>query len=354
MARITVVGSGVVGQASGRGFLAHGHDVTFVDVNPSIVEKLQAEGLQACFPDEVNWSAADLTMLAINTPTVDGHIILDHLFGAVRTLAEGLKGSSRYQIVVVRSTVPPGTTSTTVRSLLESISGRIVGDSLGLAMNPEFLRQVSADQDFLEPWITVFGTAGPTEAGILGEMYADFNAPIVAVDCTTAEVIKYANNLYNATKISFFNDFHRVCQRLGIDSEVVGRTVARSAEGMWNPAYGTRGGWAYGGACLPKDTTAFYEFAHEKLGMELPSLWGTMRANELIGGGSTAPASMHEVVPTDVLISDAKESASHAAHVAISGALASEFVDMADDGKVGGPTGLNLTIEPALILNEAV
>jgi hypothetical protein len=170
-------------------------------------------------------------------------------------------------------------------------------------MNPEFLRQVSANQDFLEPWLTVFGTFGETEAAILGEMYAPFNAPIVAVDCTSAEVIKYANNLYNATKISFFNEFHLVCERLGIDSEVIGRTVAHSAESMWNPSYGTRGGWPYGGACLPKDTAAFYEFAHGKLGMEMPVLAGTMRVNEMLESRISAPASMHEVVPTEVLVS---------------------------------------------------
>lgn len=325
MSKITVVGSGVVGQASGRGFLAHGHDVTFVDVNPDIIAKLRAERLDARFPNEVPWAEADMTMLAINTPTVGGAIVLDHLLGAIRTLAEGLRGSTRYQIVVVRSTVPPTTTLERVRPLLEEVSGRIVGDTLGLAMNPEFLRQVSANQDFLEPWLTVFGTFGETEAAILGEMYAPFNAPIVAVDCTSAEVIKYANNLYNATKISFFNEFHLVCERLGIDSEVIGRTVAHSAESMWNPAYGTRGGWPYGGACLPKDTAAFYEFANGKLGLEMPVLAGTMRVNDLLEARVSAPASMHEVVPTDVLIADAKESAKFAAGVAISGALSSEF-----------------------------
>lgn len=325
MSKITVVGSGVVGQASGRGFLAHGHDVTFVDVNPEIIAKLRAERLDARFPNEVPWAEADMTMLAINTPTVGGKIVLDHLFGAIRTLAEGLKGSTRYQIVVVRSTVPPTTTLERVRPLLEEVSGRTVGDTLGLAMNPEFLRQVSANQDFLEPWLTVFGTFGETEAAILGEMYAPFNAPIVAVDCTSAEVIKYANNLYNATKISFFNEFHLVCERLGIDSEVIGRTVAHSAESMWNPTYGTRGGWPYGGACLPKDTAAFYEFAHGKLGMEMPVLAGTMRVNDMMEARVSAPASMHEVVPTEVLVAEAKESAKFAAGVAISGALASEF-----------------------------
>ena len=108
-----------------------------------------------------------------------------------------------------------------------------------------------------------------------------------------------------------------------------------------------------GGACLPKDTAAFYEFGHEVLGLELPVLWGTMRANELIANGTSAPASMHEVVPTEVLIAEAKETAVHASLVADSGALASEFIDVAEpaEGKIV-PIDLNAMAD--VLLNEAV
>jgi UDPglucose 6-dehydrogenase len=337
MARITVVGSGVVGQASGRGFLHHGHEVTFVDVKPEIIDRLRAEGLTAMYPDEVAWADADVTMLAINTPTVSGKIRLEHLLHGVRTVASGLSGSTRYQIVVIRSTVPPTTTVKTILPILEACSGRRAGHTLGIAMNPEFLRQVSANEDFLEPWLTVFGTYGETEAAILGELYAPFNAPIVSVDCTTAEVIKYANNLYNATKISFFNEFHLVCERLGVDSRVVGHAISRSAEGMWNPSYGTRGGWPYGGACLPKDTAAFFEFAHDRLGLEMPLLSGTMRVNDILEGNVMAPTSMHEVIPASELINDARSSVDHAVNVAISGALESDFVDHPPEPVVAMP-----------------
>ena len=328
MARITVVGSGVVGQATGKGLRAHGHDVRFVDINPIIIDRLRGEGLNALHPDEVDWTDADVTMLSVNTPTVDGKTVLTHLLKAAETLARGLARAKRYQTVVVRSTVPPTTTVHVIKPLLERLSGRTVGRDLGLGMNPEFLRQVSAEQDFLEPWLTVVGAYGEVEAMLLGELYASFQAPIVHVDCTTAEVIKYANNLYNATKISFFNEFFLVCERLGIDANVVGRTIARSAEGMWNPAYGTRGGWPYGGACLPKDTAAFFDFATNALGMELPVLAGTMRVNELMEQRRSAPASMHEVVATEVLTAEARETATHAAAVAIGGALTHEVTSL--------------------------
>jgi UDPglucose 6-dehydrogenase len=98
---------------------------------------------------------------------------------------------------------------------------------------------------------------------------------------TTAEVIKYAHNLYNATKISFFNEFHLVCEELGVDSGTIGEVVSRSAEGMWRPQYGTRGGRPYNGVCLPKDTRGFLSFA-ERLGIEMPLLRATIAVNELM------------------------------------------------------------------------
>lgn len=315
MAHITVVGSGVVGQATGKGFIAQGHTVQFVDISPKIVENLRSEGYHAFYPHEVIWAAADLTLLSVNTPTVDGRIVLTHLFRAIETLAVGLANTSAYHTVVVRSTVPPTTTRDVIKPMLELYSGKVVGQDLGLCMNPEFLRQVSAERDFLNPWLTVVGTTGPLEAELMWEIYEPFGAPIVLTDCTTAETIKYANNLYNATKISFFNEFHLVCERIDADCDTVASTVARSAEGMWNPAYGTRAGWAYGGACLPKDTAAFFEFAQE-IGVETPVLAGTMRINEIMERRSGAPASMQEVVPVEVLAAEALAMASHAASVA--------------------------------------
>lgn len=325
MARINVVGSGVVGQATGRGFLAKGHHVQFVDVQTRIIDQLRGEGFDAAYPSEVDWPAADITMLSVNTPTINGKIVLDHLLTAADTVGHGLANSREFHVVVVRSTVPPKTTLEVIKPLLERTSGRMVGRDLGLCMNPEFLRQVSAEQDFLQPWLTVFGAYSDVESRIMCDLYASFDAPIVSTDCTTAETIKYANNLYNATKISFFNEFHVVGEKLGVDVELLGRTIARSAEGMWNPAYGTRGGWAYGGACLPKDTTAFYDFARN-LGVEMPVLSGTIRMNQIMEARGVAPASLLEVVPPEVLAADAIEASVHAAETVEATALDAEHI----------------------------
>src|SRR4029079_13565737 len=101
-------------------------------------------------------------------------------------------------------------------------------------------------------------------ADMLDHLYAQFGALIVRCTPTEAEMIKYVNNVYNAIKISYFNEVHAICEQLGIDSQLVGAAVARSAESMWNPLYGTRGGVPYGGACLPKDTAAFMQFVRER------------------------------------------------------------------------------------------
>lgn len=277
--RINIIGSGVVGGATGRGLLTLGHDVLFIDANPVRVRQLRNDGLDAVQPHEADYTAADLTMISVNTPTVGRRVDTSNLLAAVETLGRALEGSTSEHVVVVRSTVPPGTTMGPVLETLERTSQRIVGDGLGLAMNPEFLRQVSADDDFLHPWLTVFGAAHELPRRVLTALYEPFGADIVVVDPTTAEVIKYAHNLYNATKISFFNEFHLVCQRLGIESDPVGEIVARSAEGMWRPQYGIRGGRPYDGACLPKDTVGFLSFARN-LGIEMPLLAATVAVNE--------------------------------------------------------------------------
>ena len=102
---------------------------------------------------------------------------------------------------------------------------------------------------------------------------------IVHCTPTEAEMIKYVNNVYNAVKISYFNEVHAICEQLGVDANLIGAAVARTAESMWNPLYGTRGGVPYGGACLPKDTTAFMQFVGER-GFQHLMLEATMQVNQ--------------------------------------------------------------------------
>jgi UDPglucose 6-dehydrogenase len=146
-------------------------------------------------------------------------------------------------------------------------------------MTPEFLRQVSNVQDFDRPWLTVIGAYDERAGAALRDLYRPFGALMVECTPSEAEMIKYTSNLYNAVKISYFNEVHAICEKLGIDSGMVASTVARSAESMWNPLYGIRGGVPYGGACLPKDTEAFMAFVNDN-GFEHLMLQAAIDTNE--------------------------------------------------------------------------
>jgi UDPglucose 6-dehydrogenase len=294
MTQILIVGSGVVGQATGKGFTRKGHSVSYVDINAQTIARLRGQGLDAMTIGEVDWERIDVVMLAVSTPSVDGRIVLDYIEAAAQDVGRGLAQTDRFITVVVRSTVPPTTTERRIAPILEQASGKRGGEGFGVAMNPEFLRQVSSEQDFARPWITVLGSSDPRTAELLDGLYASFGALIVRCSPTEAEMIKYVNNVYNAVKISYFNEVHQICQHLGIDSNLVGASVARSAESMWNPLYGTRGGVPYGGACLPKDTAAFLEFTRQH-GWDHLMLEATMAVNARLERAVPAAASPDKI-----------------------------------------------------------
>ncbi len=277
--KILVVGSGIVGQATGKGMARKGHEVSYVDINTETVKRLRAEGLNAKFIPQVNWSDVELVMMTVSTPSGgNGSVVLEYIENAAADVGRGIAQTDNYVTVVVRSTVPPGTTEGRIGPIIERHSGKLVGDGFGLAMNPEFLRQKSNIEDFARPWATVIGTTDNRTRDVLEEIYRPFGALIITCSPTEAEMVKYANNLYNAQKISFFNEVGAICDEIGIDGNVVGAAVARTAESMWNPLYGTRTGVPYGGTCLPKDTSAMMAWCQEN-GYEFATLAATMEVN---------------------------------------------------------------------------
>jgi UDPglucose 6-dehydrogenase len=294
MAQMVIVGSGVVGLATGKGFTKKGHRVSYVDINSQTIERLRAAGLDAVTAAELDWRAVEVVMLAVSTPSVDDRVVLDYIEAAALDVGRGLAQAERFVPVVVRSTVPPTTTEQRITPILEHASGKRAGIGFGVAMNPEFLRAVSSEQDFARPWVTVLGTSDRQTTEILDALYAPFGALIVHCTPTEAEMIKYVNNVYNAVKISYFNEVHAICEQLGVDSNLVGAAVARTAESMWNPLYGTRGGVPYGGACLPKDTVAFLQFARE-LGVQHNILEAAINTNRLLEASVPAAPSADKV-----------------------------------------------------------
>lgn len=282
MTRIFIVGSGVVGSATGRGLVRAGHAVTFVDTAPERVHALRAEGFDARDHLDLRGEPESHVFLTLPTPNDGDRYDLDPLRAGVRSVGRALRHAGALHTVVVRSTVPPGTTEHVVRPLLEDASGTAEGSGFALAVNPEFLRAASADDDFRWPWMTVIGARSKRVAERLRDLLAPFGGQVRVVDNpATAEMIKCTHNLFNAAKISFWNEIWMVCQELGIPHDDVATTVADSAEGSFNRRYGLRGGAPYGGACLPKDTHGFLGFSRD-LGVEMPLLRAVVDVNRAV------------------------------------------------------------------------
>lgn len=270
--KIIIFGSGTVGQATGKGLINRGiNDVLFVDINPNIVKNLTSRGLPAILLEDIKEIEQEhISMFCLPTEVNEqsGRIDLSHLSSALIHYAKFLKNSNKndnFSLVVVRSSVPPGTTQNLLIPLLERHSGMKAGLDFGVCMQPEFLRTLSSEQDFMNPRQIVIGEYDEKSGTILERLYksAGFGAPIVRVNIDTSEFIKYACNCFNATKISFANEMWLLAEKLGIDSNFSLNIAADVAEGFWNPNYGTIGGRPYGGRCLPKDVRILQAFAED-------------------------------------------------------------------------------------------
>ncbi len=283
MARIFIVGSGVVGSATGRGFANAGHDVTFIDIAESRLAVLTAEGQDARRFLDLDTEDPSYIFLTLPTPNSGHSYDLRAFERGVRDVGRALATAVNPHTVVVRSTVPPGTSTTMVTPALQAESGKQEGAGFSVAANPEFLRAASADDDFRWPWMTIVGARSKRVGERLSELLRPFGGELrVFENPETAEMIKCAHNLYNAAKISFWNEMWMVCQALDVDHDQVASAVANSAEGSYNRNYGIRGGAPYGGVCLPKDTQGFLGFAR-RIEVPMPLLEAVVEVNDRIG-----------------------------------------------------------------------
>lgn len=278
--KITIIGSGFVGKATGKGFLSHGHDVSFVDINTMLIESMNKEGLSSCNIGAKCAHDSDIYIISVLTPTIDDHFEYRFINSALASLGTAIKDENKKSIIVIRSTVLPGTIENKFVKILEEYSGKKLGEGFDVAMNPEFLREAHAEADFANPWIVVIGSRDSKTAQILEDLYKPFNAPIVHMSIKEAEMMKYVHNIYNATKVSFFNEMRQIAEKIGVDADKVFGTVVKSAEASWNPEYGIRNFGPFGGSCLPKDTRAFLDWAKKDLGRKMPLLHSVIKVNE--------------------------------------------------------------------------
>ena len=255
--KVQIIGSGVVGQATGRGLHKKGHDVVFVDTDDKIVTSLSQDGYSSC---NTPVHGQEVTLVSVPTPTINRKIELSYLEAATSAVGETITGDD-YQLVVVRSTVPPGTVENTIRPILEDVSGLKAGRDFGLCMNPEFLRAESPEQDFLNPPAIVIGEYDGRSGDVLEKMYGVFNGvPVVRLPINAAELVKYTSNVFGALKITYFNVIGKIAEANGIDPELVTNIVTNYSHVLTNARYGSTPGRPYAGMCFPKDTLSFIEF----------------------------------------------------------------------------------------------
>lgn len=288
--KVAVVGSGFVGEATGRGLVKHGNEVVFIDISKEKVASLRQAGFEAYTPEEYQKITADITMFSVPTPTKGRNAQFDHLESAVKAFATGLKNNKAYHVVVIRSTVPPGTTRKLVIPTIEKISGKKAGKDFGVVMQPEYLREATASEDFERPWFVLIGEHDKKAGDILEKLYRSFDVPIQRCSLEEAEIQKYVHNVYNAVKIAFFNEMRMVIKSSGWDDQKVFLATVESCEGIWNPLYGTRDFGPFDGSCLPKDARALLEWGEEhgfSFGILKTVIEENLKHEKLLGKNST-------------------------------------------------------------------
>ncbi len=281
--KICIVGPGVVGRATGKAFIKQGFEVAFLGGGKETTGKLRKQGFTAYERNTYfngNYDF-DITMLTVPTPSVEGRINLIAVRSAAHDLAVRLKYSKKYHLIVVKSTVPPGTTENIVIKTVEKYSGKKIGQDFGVCMNPEYLREKTADEDALKPWVILIGEYDKKSGDVLTLAYKDFKCPTYRVPLREAEMQKYVHNLYNAAKIAFFNEMREIAQAVDIDADRVFKISALSTEGLWNPHYGLKDRGPFLGSCLPKDTSAFYEWTQTQ-GLRADLLKSVIEVNDML------------------------------------------------------------------------
>lgn len=288
--KISVIGTGYVGLVSGACLAERGHQVTCIDIRPEVVQEINAgrppiheiglDKLLRSARDKGMLSAttdaktaildSDVTLICVGTPTVDGRMDMSQIVAAAKEIGSALASKRGYHVVAVKSTVLPGTTEGPVKAAIESHSGRKVGDGWGLCMNPEFLREGRAVEDFRVPDRIVVGATDSMTAEVFLNVYADFTCPKLVTTPRTAEMIKYVSNSLLATMISFSNEIGNMCSAVpGVDARLVWKGV--HLDRRLTPINGQVGGAAgvteylwhglgFGGSCFPKDVAALRSF----------------------------------------------------------------------------------------------
>ncbi len=294
---VSLFGLGYVGCVSAACFARGGHRVLGVDVNPTKVDLLNAgqspiveKDVGAFMLDAVNAGKlrattdprqavleSDVSLLCVGTPSkANGALDLSHIWGVAAQIGVALRDKPTPHVIVIRSTVMPGTADR-VREIVQQESGKTTG--FAVVVNPEFLREGTAVADFLHPPYTILGGEDAAALDLVAALYSDLEAPLHRVPTRVAEMVKYANNAFHATKVAFANEVGNLCKEMGIDSHRVMDLFCQDTKLNLSPYY-LKPGFAFGGSCLPKDVRALTSRARE-LDVPTPLLDSLLPSNGL-------------------------------------------------------------------------
>lgn len=298
--KLSVFGIGYVGCVSAACFAKDGHNVIGVDVNPTKVgiindgkspiiepgigdligEAVRSGRLSATTNSAEAVATSDLSLICVGTPSnPNGSLDLRYIARVCEEIGAALKTKERRHVVVIRSTMLPGTIENMVVTVLEKHSGKKVGQDFGVCINPEFLREGTSLKDFYAPPFTLIGADDAETAETVRELYAKIEAPVFVTSVKTAEMVKYVCNCFHALKVSFANEVGNICKAIGIDSHEVMDVFCQDTKLNLSPYY-LKPGFAFGGSCLPKDLRAITYKAKE-LDVEVPVLSAILPSNRL-------------------------------------------------------------------------
>ncbi|MCO7564447.1 UDP-glucose/GDP-mannose dehydrogenase family protein [Pseudomonas sp. S 311-6] len=295
---ISIFGLGYVGAVCAGCLSARGHHVLGVDISQAKIDLINQgkspivePGLEQLLLDGVRQGrlrgttdvqaailTTDLSLLCVGTPSKkNGDLDLVYMEAVCREIGTALRDKDSRHTVVVRSTVLPGTVKNVVIPILEQHSGKLAGIDFGVAVNPEFLRESTAIQDYDFPAMTVIGELDSHSGDLLESLYQGLDAPVIRKSVEVAEMIKYTCNVWHATKVSFANEIGNIAKASGVDGREVMDVVCQDHK-LNLSRYYLRPGFAFGGSCLPKDVRAL-TYRASQLDVEHPLLASIMASN---------------------------------------------------------------------------
>lgn len=296
---VSVVGLGYVGAVSTACLSSLGHRVVGVDVDQTKIAqigkgvspihekdlgKLLSEGVAnglITTTDDLARAVVgtDVTFVSVGTPTAaDGGCDYSYIEAAARSIGAGIAQKNEFHVVVMRCSIPPGTTMNVMAPIIERASGKKLGVDFGVCFNPEFLREGVAIEDFYAPPKTVIGVTDDRSANIISKIYAPVDENILITSVETAEMVKYVDNVWHATKVTFANEVGRLCKPLGVDSHEVMDVFVQDTKLNLSPYY-LKPGFAFGGSCLPKEVRAVAHIAQD-IGVDLPLIQSLGTSNK--------------------------------------------------------------------------